>query len=60
MKTIMTIPLTQTVYDFWDMTIPLTENGDVSEGGFKVCGYAIEVQVPDDQVYVALDILEGN
>ena len=57
MKTIMTIPLTQTTYDFWDQTIPLTENGDVSEVGFKVCGDAIKVQVPDDEVDVALNIL---
>ena len=57
MKTVMTIPLTQTVYDFWDMTIPLTENGDVSEVGFKVGEDTIEVQVPDDEVDVALNIL---
>lgn len=57
MKTVMTIPLTQTVYDFWDMTIPLTENGDVSEVGFKVGDEVIEVQVPDDEVDVALNIL---
>ncbi len=57
MKTVMTIPLIQTVYDFWDMTIPLTENEAVSEVGFKVCDDAIEVQVPDDEVDVALNIL---
>ena len=57
MKTVMTIPLIQTVYDFWDMTIPLTENGDVSEVGFKVGEDTIEVQVPDDEVDVALNIL---
>ena len=58
MKTVMTIPTTQTVYDFWDMAIPLTENGDVSEVGFKVSADVIEVQVPDGELEVALKVLE--
>jgi hypothetical protein len=58
MKTVMTIPITQTVYDFWDMTIPLVEDGDVSEVGFKVNSDVIEVQVPDGELEAALKVLE--
>ena len=57
MKTIMIIPITQTVYDFWDQTIPLTESDSVSEVGFKVREDCIEVQVKEDEVEKAKDAL---
>ena len=59
MKTILTIPITHTVYDFWDLTIPLTENGEVSEVGFKVSSDLIEVQVPEGEADKALEILKS-
>ena len=59
MTTIMTLPLNQTVYDFWDSTIPLTENGDISEVGFKVGSDLIEVQVPKGEADKALEILDS-
>lgn len=57
MKTIMIIPITQTVYDFWDQTIPLTESDSVSEVGFKVREDCIEVQVKEDEVEKAKEAL---
>ena len=60
MKTVMTLPMNQTVYDFWDLTIPLTENGEISEVGFKVGSDVIEVQVPDEETSKALTILEEH
>lgn len=57
MDTIMTIPLSQTTYDFWDMTIILTENNEISEVGFKVSNDIIEVQVPKDETDKALSIV---
>ena len=59
MKTILTIPISHTVYDFWDLTIPLTESGEVSEVGFKVSSDVIEVQVPEGESSKALEILES-
>lgn len=59
MTTILTIPQTTKVYDFWDATIPLTEN-KISEVGFKVSSGLIQVQVPEDEVEKALEILSEN
>tara|TARA_Y100001970_G_C13948140_1_gene706788 strand:- start:63 stop:248 length:186 start_codon:yes stop_codon:yes gene_type:complete len=60
MNTIMTIPLSQSTYDFWDLTIILTENDDVSEVGLKVSNDVMEVQVPKDETDKALEIINNT